>query len=120
MTFAAKNFSQTEAPSRHLTIQIHTMKIDVVFGQLRWAVQPQNCFDLFFFFFTNIIENFQVNPKYAVTLKFKDWDLRSSQGCSQHFVQIFDGKFDYSPAITDKLWFGRIYIYFDINIFVNR
>ena len=73
----------------------------------------------FLLLFKNI-ENFQVNPKYAVTLKFKDWDLRSSQGCSQHFVQIFDGKFDYSPAITDKLWFGRTYIYVHIYIFLNR
>lgn len=32
-----------------------------------------------------------------------DWDIRSSDSCVDHFVQAFDGIFDYSPPLTGKL-----------------
>ena len=44
-----------------------------------------------------------VNAKFSVTLIFKDWDMRTSDGCIDHYLQAFDGKFDYSPALTNRL-----------------
>ena len=44
-----------------------------------------------------------VNAKFSVTLLFKDWDMRSSDGCIDHYVQAFDGRFDYSPQLTERL-----------------
>ena len=44
-----------------------------------------------------------VNQNRLVNLKFTDWDIRKSDSCLEHFVQVFDGHFGFSPPLSDRL-----------------
>ena len=41
--------------------------------------------------------------KTSTKLVFDDFDLKTSDGCFDHYVQVFDGLEPHSPNITDKL-----------------
>lgn len=44
-----------------------------------------------------------VNVNRLVELNFLDWDIRTSESCLDHYVQVFDGIYEFSPPLTGRL-----------------